>query len=86
MAQNLDLTDRPGWNGATNEVTRHDNDLVDLRITAAGIDTGIAGPSANYSVLFSLDLLGDASQKIRKSLDQWLSDQDPYAASSATYS
>jgi hypothetical protein len=66
------------------DVTRRDDDLVNVRITTRNMTSGILGPSANYSEVFSLDLLGEASRKIRASLDDWLSDRDRRAATSTT--
>jgi hypothetical protein len=68
------------------DVTRRDDDLVSVRITTRNMKGGAVGPSANYSEVFSLDLLGVASQKIRTKLDEWLSDRDRQPATSASES
>ncbi|SAK89239.1 hypothetical protein AWB81_04724 [Caballeronia arationis] len=58
------------------DVTRRDDDLVNVRITTRDMKSGAAGPLENYSEIFSLDLLGAALQKIRTKLDRWISDRD----------
>lgn len=58
------------------DVTRRDDDLVSVRITTRDMKSSADGPFANYSEVFSLDLLGTASQKIRTKLDEWLSARD----------
>lgn len=58
------------------DVVRRDDDMVNVSITTQSMENGGAGPSVRYTEIFSLDLLGDASRKIRKSLDAWLSDHE----------
>jgi hypothetical protein len=66
------------------DVTRREDDLVSVRITTQDMTNGTAGPSDSYSEIFSLDLLGKASTKIRASLDAWLSDDDWQTLTSST--
>lgn len=63
------------------DVTRRDNDLVNVRISTRHTESGVVGPSTTYTEVFSLDLLGGASRKIRTALDEWLSDAGTKPAS-----
>jgi hypothetical protein len=60
------------------DVMRRDDDMVSVRITTQNMENGMAGPSERYTEIFSLNLLGDASRKIRASLDAWLSDHESH--------